>query len=189
MARTAGGGTDLAWAREQVAKAHSADELRQAQAILLPLELGLSLEQTALAIGRSVSLTCTLRNRKRRERANEIPVRKRKRELRNRAAATLVQEAALLDHVLAEASSGGGVVIPRLKPAFEKALGRAVALSTLYRVLARHGWRKLAPDTAHPKGDHSRREAFKKTPPRSGRNAEVVPALRLASSAAADVPG
>jgi len=97
MARTAGGGKDLAWAREQVAKAHSADELRQAQAILLPLELGLSLEQTALAIGRSVSLTCKLRNRKRRERANEIPVRKSKRELRNRAAATLVQEAALLD--------------------------------------------------------------------------------------------
>lgn len=59
----------------------------------------------------------------------------------------------------------GGVVIPSLKPAFEKALGREVALSTLYRVLARHGWRKLAPDTAHPKGDHSRREAFNKNSP------------------------
>ena len=58
MARTAGGGKELAWAREQVSKARSADDLRHAQAILLPLELGLSLEQTALAIGRSVSLTC-----------------------------------------------------------------------------------------------------------------------------------
>ena len=165
MARTAGGGKDLAWAREQVCKARSADDLRHAQAILLPLELGLSLEQTALAIGRSVSLTCKLRNRKQRERTNEIPVRKTKRELRNRAAATLVQEAALLDQVLAEASGGGVVVIPSLKPAFEKALGREIASSTLYRMLARHGWRKLAPDTAHPKGDPERREEFKKNSP------------------------
>lgn len=165
MARTAGGGTDLAWAREQVAKARSADELRQAQAILLPLALGCSLEQTAVAIGRSVSLTCKLRNRRRRERANELPVRKSKRALRHRAAATLVQEAAVLDHVLAGAARGGVVVIPRLKPAFEKALGRTVALSTFYRVLARHGWRKLAPDTAHPKGAPSRRKAFKKNSP------------------------
>lgn len=162
MARTAGGIKDLAWAREQVAKVRSADELRQAQAILLPLELGLSLEQTARAIGRSVSLTCKLRNRRRRERAKEIPVKKRKRELRNRAATTLEHEAALLDQVLAEASSGGVVAIPSLKPAFEQALGRKIALSTLYRALARHGWRKLAPDTAHPQGDAARREVFKK---------------------------
>ena len=166
MGRTAGGGgKELAWAREQVSKARGADDLRQAQAILLPLELGLSLEQTALAIGRSVSLTCKLRNRKRRERANEIPVRKTKRELRNRATATLAQEAALLDRVLAEAGGGGVVVIPSLKPAFEKALGREIASSTLYRMLARHGWRKLAPDTAHPKGDPERREEFKKNSP------------------------
>ena len=67
MARTAGGVKDLAWAREQVAKARSADALRQAQANLLPLELGLSLERSAVAIGRSVSLTGKLRNRRRRE--------------------------------------------------------------------------------------------------------------------------
>ena len=165
MARPAGGSKDLAWAREQVSKARSADDLRQAQAILLPLELGLSLAQTALAIGRSVSLTCKLRNRKRRERANEIPVRKTKRELRNRATASLAQEAVLLDQVLAKASDGGVVAIPSLKPAFEKVLGREIASSTLYRMLARHGWRKLAPDTADPKGDPERREEFKKNSP------------------------
>ena len=63
MVRTAGGASELDWARDQVAKARSADEPRQAQAILLPLELGLSLADTALAIGRSLSLTCKLRNR------------------------------------------------------------------------------------------------------------------------------
>jgi hypothetical protein len=38
-----------------------ADELRQAQAIVLPLEFGLSLEDKATAIGVSVGWTCRLR--------------------------------------------------------------------------------------------------------------------------------
>ena len=67
MARIAGGMGDLEWARSQEASARTAEDLRQAQAVLLPLELGLSLEQTASAIGRSVSMTCKLRNRRRRE--------------------------------------------------------------------------------------------------------------------------
>jgi len=162
MARIAGGMAELEWARERLAKARTAEDLRQAQAIVLPIELGLSLEQTALAIGRSVSLTCKLRNRRRRERDHEIPVKKTKRQLRNHAATTLEREAKLLDSVLASAARGGVVVIPNVKPAYEKALGRSIALSTLYRALARHGWRKLAPDTAHPQGDAGRREEFKK---------------------------
>ncbi|WP_090580947.1 hypothetical protein [Nitrosomonas sp. Nm58] len=51
-------------ARNAVWIAKTADELRSAQALLLPLlplELGLSLEQTAIAIGRSKGNTCTLR--------------------------------------------------------------------------------------------------------------------------------
>jgi hypothetical protein len=113
----------LEWAREQVSKTRSADDLRQAQAILLPLVLGLSLEQTALAIGRSVSLTCKLRNRRGREQAEEIPVRQRKTVLRNRAISTREREAALIDKVLADAANGGVVEIPSVRPAIEKALG------------------------------------------------------------------
>jgi hypothetical protein len=85
-----------------------------------------------------------------------------KKALRNRAHAPLEQEAQILDEVLKEAPRGGIVVVPPLKEKIEARLGRAVALSTIYRMLARHGWRKLAPDTAHPKGDEERREAWKK---------------------------
>lgn len=167
MARSASGEGQREWARELLANAKTAEELRQAQAILLPLELGLSLAQTALAIGRSVSATGKLRNRPRREAAGELTPKKRKRELRNRAAANLERESALLDEVLTGAALGGVIVIPALKPAFEKALGRPVALSTLYRILARHGFRKLAPDTAHPKGDPQGREDGGKNSPAS----------------------
>jgi hypothetical protein len=63
MARKAGGADQVASARELLRTAKTADELRTAQAVLLPLELGLSLELTAKAIGRSVGATCNLRTR------------------------------------------------------------------------------------------------------------------------------
>lgn len=52
MARKAGGTDQIESAKALLRTAKTADELRTAQAVLLPLELGLSLEQTAKAIGR-----------------------------------------------------------------------------------------------------------------------------------------
>ena len=162
MARKASGADQVASARELLRTAKTADELRTAQAVLLPLELGLSLEMTAKVIGRSIGATCNLRTRyckvARHERAAPRP----KRVLRNRANATLEREAAILDEVLAGAMQGGVVVVPPLKEKIAERLGKPVALSTIYRMLARNGWRKLAPDTDHPQGDPSAREDWKK---------------------------
>ena len=162
MARKASGADQVASARELLRTAKTADELRTAQAVLLPLELGLSLAQTAQVIGRSVGATCNLRTRycKVARREREAP--RSKRALRNRAKATLECEAQILDEVLQGAMRGGVVVVPPLKAKVEKRLGKPVALSTLYRMLARNGWRKLAPDTAHPQGDPAAREEWKK---------------------------
>jgi len=162
MARKAGGADQLESARALLRTAKTAEELRAAQAVVLPLELGLSLEQTARAIGRSIGATCNLRTRyckvARREREAPRP----KRMLRNRAHATLEREAQILDEVLEGAMRGGVVIVPPLKEKIEKRLGKTVALSTIYRMLARNGWRKLAPDTAHPQGDAAAREDWKK---------------------------
>jgi hypothetical protein len=162
MARKAGGADQLASARELLRTAKSADEMRVAQAVLLPLELGLSLEQTAKAIGRSVGATCNLRTRYGKVARGERQVPRSKRALRNRANATLEREARILDEVLEGSMRGGIVVVPPLKEKVEERLGKPVALSTIYRMLARNGWRKLAPDTAHPQGDASIRENWKK---------------------------
>uniref|UniRef100_E6QV07 Uncharacterized protein n=1 Tax=mine drainage metagenome TaxID=410659 RepID=E6QV07_9ZZZZ len=63
MARPAGGVEHVVAARELLRSAKTAEELRRAQAVLLPLDLGLSLEQTGRAIGRSVNATCEIRTR------------------------------------------------------------------------------------------------------------------------------
>ena len=41
-------------------------------------------------------------------------------------------------------------------------LGRDIPMAATYRLLARHGWRKVQPDTKHPKGDPAAQEEFKK---------------------------
>jgi transposase len=162
MARPATGATHLEAARNLLKSARTVEEMRVAQAVLLPLDLGLSLEQTAKAIGRSVGATCNMRTRFGRIARGEITAPKSKRELRNRAYVKLEREAAVLDEVLKEAAAGGVVVIPRLKPVIEHKLGKTLALSSVYRMLGRHGWRKLAPDTRPPKGDPVAREEWKK---------------------------
>ena len=106
--------------------------------------------------------------------AQELEPKKHKRQLRNHAHASLDKEAAALDQVLSNVSSGGIVIIPRLLPAFKAALGKNLSLSTLYRMLARHGWRKLAPDTVHPQGDPERCEDFKKTLRQLGAKSEHI---------------
>ncbi len=86
---------------------------------MLPLALGLSLEQTALTIVRSVGVTCRMRTRHDPETGEENKTTRNKRELRNRAKASLEQEAMILDEVLSEVATGGVVIVPPLKPAVE----------------------------------------------------------------------
>jgi hypothetical protein len=169
MARPASGKECIEAARKLFKSARTAEELRVAQSVLLPLEMGLSLEQTARIIGRSKGATCSMRTRFAQVSNGSRPASRGKRALRNRAKADLEREKQVLDEVLATAAAGGIVVIPRIKPEVEALLGKPMALSTLYRMLARHGWRKLAPDTQHPQGDPARREAWKKNSPASWR--------------------
>ncbi len=82
--------------------------------------------------------------------------------MRNRAKASLEREAEILDEVLSEATTGGVVIIPPLKPLVEAKLGKTLSLSTLYAMLARHGWRKLAPRKRHAQADTEIQEEWKK---------------------------
>lgn len=72
------------------------------------------------------------------------------------------EEARFLDPWTVEAEKGGVLVVPPVHAALEKRVGHKVAKSTVYRILARHGWRKIAPDNAHPKRDAAAQEEFKK---------------------------
>ena len=61
---------------------------------------------------------------------------------------------------------GGLLVVSPLRAALAQELGQPVAASVVYRMLARHGWRKVAPDTRHPKSDPLVQEEWKETSPK-----------------------
>lgn len=165
MARPLEGKELIESARQLLKRAKTQKETRQAQAILLPWEHGLSVEETAAALGISARTVSRLRREYGQEQRGERKAPQPQSVTRNRAYASLEEEAKILDTVLAEAQTGGVVIVPPLKPKIEALLGHRVSLATVYKMLARHGWRKLAPNTAHPKGDATRREAWKKNLP------------------------
>ncbi len=76
---------------------------------------------------------------------------------------TIDEEDQLLEPFLEKAQNGGVLIATEIKLAYEKEIGHTVPKSTIYRMLARHGWRKIAPRPKHPKTDITAQEAFKKT--------------------------
>jgi transposase len=82
---------------------------------------------------------------------------------RNNAYMTLEEEQAFLRPFAKTAPSGGIVETGRIKEAFEAHVGERVPTSTIYRLLRRHGWRKVTPRKRHPKSDPAKQEGIKKT--------------------------
>lgn len=81
---------------------------------------------------------------------------------RRRCVLSLDEEKEFLSRWEAEAKAGGVLAVPPVHAALVERLGRKIPLSTTYRILARHGWRKIQPDTRHPKSDRAAQEEFKK---------------------------
>ena len=82
---------------------------------------------------------------------------------RKRENMTVRQEKALLARFAKVAGAGQMLNIHDLKAAYEKAIGHGTSDSTVYNLLARHGWRKLMPRPFHPRRDLAAQEDFKKT--------------------------
>ena len=161
---SARGAENLERAREVLARAQTVEQLRQAQAVVLPLDYGLSLEQTARVIGRSVAWTCRLRNR---FLAGEIvgDGQRESRGGRRRQNMSTEQEREALAPFLDRARTGGILVVGQVRAELEARLERPMALSSVYKLLHRHGWRKLAPDKRHPQSDEQAQQEWKKNSP------------------------
>lgn len=161
MTRPFTGQSSLESARKLRDTARTAAQLRIALAVSLPLEAELKLAQTALVLGRSRHTTCALRTDFCACASGLSAPRRKKTELRNRAKSTLQAEAAALNVVLAGSAEGAVLVILGLKEKIEAQLDHSVSLSGVYRMMARHGWRKMAPDTGHLQGNAQACEEWK----------------------------
>ncbi len=139
----------------------SVESLRQCQAVLLPALFGATLEQTAavLGVGRAtVARLQTTFRQKVPEESNSA----RNWGGRRQFLLTAEEEIAFLKPWLESAAAGSLVVVSPIRAALAQRLGQPVKPSVVYRLLARHGWRKVAPDTRHPKSKPQVQEDWKK---------------------------
>lgn len=146
-------------------RAQTIEDLRCAQAVLLPALLSATLEQTAaaLGVGRASVGRYQAKVRSRLTHPARLDAQWGG---RRRAAMSQEEEREFLEPWAEKSADGGMLIIAPLRAALAQHLGRPVTHSVVYRLLARHGWRKVAPDTRHPKSDPSVQEEWKKNSPR-----------------------
>jgi transposase len=155
-------GEEIARARQLRDKATTVMELRRALSLLLFAEAGLDAIQTSEILG--ISERTVFRNRGRIRNQEE-----RRRNTwggRRHYSMTIKEEQDFLRTWEAKANEGGVLSVPPVHAVLMETLGRSIPMSTTYRLLARHGWRKVQPDTKHPKSKPEIQEEFKKNSPR-----------------------
>jgi transposase len=151
---------DIDYAQKLLAQARNKQEVRMAQSVLLPHCQKMSFEQTANMLGVSKRTVSRLRERLELKRKGKYEGDGRGG--RQRENMPLEQEKSFLDQWKQRAASGQIVVVCEMRQQLAEQFGRAVCESYIYRMLARHNWRKLAPDTRHPKADVQKQEAWEK---------------------------
>ncbi len=155
---------EIAEAKRMVSEATDVREIKQGISVVLSVELSLTNEKVAIALQSSPATVVRLHGRVRSCADKSHPGADGKAAWggRRHAYMTPEEEKEFLRPWAEKAEKGGVLVVPPIHKAFEERIGRRVQPATIYRLLARHGWRKIAPDNVHPKGDPEVREAFKK---------------------------
>jgi len=147
-------------ARAAVKHTQEGKRLRQALAVLLPAELNATLEQTAHLLG--VGRATVVRYQRGFGEPGAVPPARKTWGGRRRALLDEEAEREFLRPWAEQAKDGSLLVLSPIRAALAQQLGRPVARSVVWRLLARHGWRKIAPDTRHRKGDPQVQADWKK---------------------------
>jgi transposase len=72
------------------------------------------------------------------------------------------QECRFLQPFFAQAERGEIATVEQIQHAFEAEVKHEVHITSIYRLLDRHGWRKLVPRPRHPKAKAAEQDAFQK---------------------------
>ena len=68
----------------------------------------------------------------------------------NRRNISVEKEEEILKPFLEKAKKGQIIEVSAIKTSYEEAVGHAIGSGQIYRVLRRHGWRKVMPRSRHP---------------------------------------
>jgi transposase len=148
---------------DRLKQAGSHAEYQRVQCVLIRATLGSSAAQIAQLLGWSPATVHVIHSRWAKEGDTVFDLRGRGG--RRHQHLTPEQERELLAPFVKRAEAGGMLTVAEIQRAYQEQLGKDVAPSTIYRLLDRHGWRKVVPRPRHPKADVAAQAAFKKTSP------------------------
>ncbi len=155
---------EIAASEKVINQAKGNEQLLEALTVKISAVAGCTVEQVAEMLGISKVTVSRMRKRFRESvKTADSTVPRKGRGGRRRELLSPEDEKEFLQPWIEKAKQGGVLGVPPIHRALEKRVGREVATATTYNMLARHGWRKVQPDTKHPKSDESSQEAFKKT--------------------------
>ena len=148
---------------ERLKKARGRPEYQRIQCVLLRATLGSSAGEIAKVLGWATTTVHNIHSRWSRE--GDAIFELKPKGGRRHQHLTLEDEAKLLAPFMQQAQAGGMLQVAQVRRAYEQRVGKSVAASTIYRLLDRHGWRKVAPRPRHPRADVAAQASFKKTAP------------------------
>lgn len=146
---------------ERLKQANSHSEYQRIQCVLIRATLGSSAAEIAQLLGWSTATVHVLHSRFAKE--GDAIFDLRGRGGRRHQHLSEDQEQDLLAPFVERAQAGGMLTVAEIQRAYQAQVGKTVAPSTIYRLLDRHGWRKVVPRLRHPKADVTAQAAFKKT--------------------------
>ena len=149
---------------ERLKRASNHSEYQRIQCVLIRATLGSSAAEIAQLLGWSTATVHVMHSRWAKEGEAIFDVRGRGG--RRNQHLTPPQEQELLAPFVKRAQAGGMLTVHEVQQAHRERTGKDVARSTIYRLLDRHGWRKVMPRPRHPKTNVAAQAAFKKTAPR-----------------------
>ena len=153
---------DIQRAKQLRDQATTIADYRKALSVILVAELSLDAEQTADLLG--TSRRTVFRDRGSIRNQDDTP--KNSWGGRRHCSMTIEEEREFLAQWEEKARVGGVLTVPPIHAALVERLDHDTPMSTTYRLLARHGWRRVQPDTKHPKSDPALQDEFKKKFPK-----------------------
>ena len=154
-------------------------EFQRVQCVLMRVALGSSAAEIAQVLGWATATVHVMHSRWAKE--GEALFDLKGKGGRKHQNLTEAEEAEVLAPFIVQATAGGLLKVAEVRQAYEEQVGREVAHSTVYRMLKRHGWRKVEPRPRHPKADVAAQSAFKKSS--AGRSDAKSVAKPLANAA------
>jgi transposase len=150
---------------EALKQAKTKAEFQRVQCLWLRASLGLNADQVATALGWQPTSVRRLQAQYLKE--GEQVLQAAGRGGRRNQNLTVEQERQLLTGFSTQAKEAGMLEVSQIKRVYEEVIGHPVPKSTVYRMVARHGWRKITPRRRHPEVSRQRQRAFKKNSPGS----------------------